>query len=440
MASLPLGETPLPAAPVLSGSAVHADRTALIAARGRGSLRLIMARCATRPFAWRMAIALAFVFALVRLINAYPLPHGLPAVRLSLTERPGIVSAPLGSEQTDLPALPGPGALLALDPDQARASNAAVAPQPFSEIAPPFRAAGMAADARGRAVDCLAAAAWYEAGDNPPGERAVAQVVLNRVRHPAFPKSVCAVVFQDSARSKACQFTFACDGSLSARVPGAAAWTRARAIALAALAGMVDSTVGLATHYHADYVVPRWRDSLVKMAAVGPHLFYRWPGTWGSLAALRPLPPGSDEPHVLSLARLSPAHVPALPDDDSVTQPRLAPPPPLATRALAEIAPAAKPTPTARLAADPIDLTLDPAAFPGSYAVRAYALCKDHPRCLVLGHTPTPGEAIPFLFLHDARKGVDTALWNCARTPRPDRSQCLPDPAATARLIVNWQR
>jgi spore germination cell wall hydrolase CwlJ-like protein len=49
------------------------------------------------------------------------------------------------------------------------------------------------------------------------------------------------------------------------------------AIALAA-GGAVDREVGLATHYHADYVVPRWRDSMVKMAQVGTHLFYRWPG------------------------------------------------------------------------------------------------------------------------------------------------------------------
>jgi len=435
--------------------------------RAPGPLRALIARCATRAFAWRLCIALAFVFGLLRLVGTYPLPpgrlpDGAPAVRLSLAEIQGAGSAPMADARSDWPALPSPTALLALAPDRARASNAAVAAQPVDEIAPAFRAAGMAADARQRAVDCLAAAAWYEAGDNPPGERAVAQVVLNRARHPAFPKSVCGVVFQDalsrdssrdssgdSGHTNACQFTFACDGSLMARTPGVAAWTRARAIALAALAGAVDGTVGLATHYHADYVVPRWRDSLVKLGNVGPHLFYRWPGIWGTLAVLRPLPPGNDEPHVLGLARLSPAHVPTLPEDDTVTQPRLAPsmitPPAIAgTRPLTDAAAATPhnaPTGTARTGAtaERIDLALDPTAFSGSYAVRAFGLCKDHPRCLVIGHSPAQPDAIPFLFLHDARKGVETALWNCATTPRPDHAQCLPDPAATARLIANWQ-
>src|SRR3546814_8022409 len=63
-----------------------------------------------------------------------------------------------------------------------------------------------------RATDCLAAAAWYEAGDDPSGERAFVQVVLNRLRHPAFPNTVCALVFQGSERVAGCQFTCSCDG------------------------------------------------------------------------------------------------------------------------------------------------------------------------------------------------------------------------------------
>ncbi|HEX2803361.1 MAG TPA: cell wall hydrolase, partial [Sphingomicrobium sp.] len=112
------------------------------------------------------------------------------------------------------------------------------------------------------------------------GERAVAQVVLNRVRHPAFPSSVCGVVYQGSTRVTGCQFTFTCDGSLQRR-PDSEGWARAKRIAQAALNGAVFGPVGLATHYHADYVLPYWASSLAKNAVVGAHLFYRWAGGWG---------------------------------------------------------------------------------------------------------------------------------------------------------------
>jgi spore germination cell wall hydrolase CwlJ-like protein len=414
------------------------------------ALGTIADRFATRALAWRVCVAVAFVIALMRMIGAFPLPHGSPVLRLSLTDSANNAARISQVASTRLPALPIPGALLAIDPDAARASNTAVATQPSTDSAPPFRVAGMPADAAQRASDCLAAAEWYEAGDNPPGERAVAQVVLNRARHPAFPKSVCGVVFQGADHANACQFTFACDGSIGVRTPGLAAWSRARAIALAALAGAVDGDVGVATHYHADYVVPRWRDSLVKLGVVGPHLFYRWPGYWGSLAVLRPLPWGSDEPHVLSLARLSPAHVATVPDDDAVTQPRANLP---ANASLANIPSTMA---AARLVGDGnglaprsgnartggttdrIEVVIDPAAFSGSYAVRAFGLCKDHPRCLVIGHNPATPDAVAFLLLHDAQKGVETALWNCARTVRSDTAQCLPDATKTARMVANW--
>jgi hypothetical protein len=112
----------------------------------------------------------------------------------------------------------------------------------------------------------------------------VAQVVLNRVRHPAFPKSICGVVYQGSERKTGCQFTFTCDGSL-ARVPVPALWARARAVATAALEGSVEPAVGTATHYHANWVVPYWASSLTRSADIGAHIFYRWNGFWGTPAA-----------------------------------------------------------------------------------------------------------------------------------------------------------
>src|SRR5690606_750773 len=109
----------------------------------------------------------------------------------------------------------------------------------------PFHYTGGEA-ALARATDCLAAAMIYEAGDDAVGERAVGQVVLNRLRHPAFPKTVCGVVFQGQERATGCQFTFTCDGAM-ARRPSAAAWERARGLASGMLAGDVYKPVGTST-------------------------------------------------------------------------------------------------------------------------------------------------------------------------------------------------
>jgi len=137
---------------------------------------------------------------------------------------------------------------------------------------------------RRRALLCMTQAIYYEAGFEPlEGRRAVAQVVINRMRHPAFPKSVCGVVYQ-GAREPVCQFSFVCDGSLYRR-PALGAWKEAERVAAAALDGFVDRSVGAATHYHADYVAPYWAPRLAKIVQIGAHIFYRWPGTWGSTAA-----------------------------------------------------------------------------------------------------------------------------------------------------------
>lgn len=151
--------------------------------------------------------------------------------------------------------------------------------------AQPFRL-GNALDAS-RDLDCLTQAAYYEArGEGRDGMRAVVQVVLNRVRHPAFPKSVCSVVFQGSARSTGCQFSFTCSGAMRGRV-NRAAWDRARNVASAALSGSVFAPVGNSTHFHTTAVSPRWGASLVRVTQVGDHLFYRFGGRAGSSSAFR---------------------------------------------------------------------------------------------------------------------------------------------------------
>ncbi len=156
---------------------------------------------------------------------------------------------------------------------------------PAGPAARPLRAAGSWLD-RSRALMCLTAAIYYEAATEPDGgQRAVAQVVLNRVAHPAYPSTVCGVVYQGSERPS-CQFSFACDGSM-ARRPMAVFWERARRVAADALAGNVYAPVGLATHYHTSAIHPYWADSLTFLGTIGAHRFYRWSGAAGRPAAFR---------------------------------------------------------------------------------------------------------------------------------------------------------
>ena len=214
-----------------------------------------------------------------------------------------------GTAQAAPPA-PPPMIVQPLAPDQALKVNAEIpvasGPNP---VAAPFVFKGNA-NARAQALNCLASAAYYEAGNqDADGERAVAQVVLNRVRHPAFPASICGVVYEGSTRTTGCQFTFTCDGSLNRR-PDADGWRRAMQIAEEALAGAVYAPVGWATHYHADYVVPYWASSMAKNAVVGAHLFYRWSGGWGQPAVFSKAY-GGHEPNAAALrtAALAVPHV-----------------------------------------------------------------------------------------------------------------------------------
>jgi spore germination cell wall hydrolase CwlJ-like protein len=148
----------------------------------------------------------------------------------------------------------------------------------------PFFGVATDASVQNRALTCMTQAVYYEAGFEPEaGKRAVAQVVLNRMRHPAFPKSVCGVVY-DGSQKRVCQFSFTCDGSLF-RAPAPAAWATAEAIAREALNGRIEPAVGYATHYHANYVSPYWAPKLTKLAQIGAHIFYRWPGGWGMPSA-----------------------------------------------------------------------------------------------------------------------------------------------------------
>ena len=170
--------------------------------------------------------------------------------------------------------------------------------------ASPFHLVADAAT-RERARGCLASAIYYEAADQPrPGREAVAQVVLNRVRHPNYPKSVCGVVYQGAPRP-GCQFTFACDGAL-ARAPQPRAWREALEIADRALDGFVAAEVGASTHYHALWVRPAWSAALRPTLRIAAHQFYRLPGGLGEAAALTGVYAGAEPAIDLHVAGAAP--------------------------------------------------------------------------------------------------------------------------------------
>lgn len=144
---------------------------------------------------------------------------------------------------------------------------------PALEPVSPFRLSG--ALEASRDLECLTQAVYYEArGETQAGQAAVAQVVLNRVRSPAFPKTVCGVVYQGAGR-RGCQFSFACNGAMRSGYEGRA-WRRAQKIATRALSGFVMSEVGNATHFHTTGVAPAWGPRLVRVGQVGMHVFYRF--------------------------------------------------------------------------------------------------------------------------------------------------------------------
>ena len=153
-------------------------------------------------------------------------------------------------------------------------------------VVQPFYLKGNALEQE-RAARCLTDAIYYEAANEPDqGQRAVAQVIVNRVRDPHFPKSVCGVVYQGWERTTGCQFSFVCDGSILRRHADPVAWARLRPIAVAALNGYVQPDVGTATHYYATYVRPNWVRSVAQVADIGKHVFCSWKGKAGHPSSL----------------------------------------------------------------------------------------------------------------------------------------------------------
>lgn len=374
----------------------------------------------------RLHIALAVVVALALL---GPLLVVLHAPRIAPADRAlaAIVHPKRVVPRTELPSV-DPVEIARLPMDRARAFNAAIpfvgGPNPAARA---FVLSGSEAD-RGRAIDCLAAATWYEAGDDAVGQRAVAQVILNRARHPAYPNSICGVVFQGQERRTGCQFTFTCDGAM-ARSPSPAAWARAQDIARRALSGEVYAKVGHSTHYHTDWVVPYWSASLDKVAEVHTHLFFRWTGWWGTPGAFRRTYAGA-EPVIAKMARLSPLHRVAVVEAGLSSVDGMIDP--------ASIPETAVPKPVTAGEPDTFHVALDRKLGEDGYAALAIRTCGDRPYCKFLGWTDprkvppagaTPStaqlEAMSFSYLRDQAQGYGKALWNCAEFRRASPVQCM---------------
>ncbi len=348
-----------------------------------------------------------------------------------------------------------PGATSAPDQgaqaDTARRINAGINLVANGRItAMPFLWAGSGVD-RERATDCLAATGYYEAGTRTTDQRAVMQVVLNRVRHQAFPHSVCGVVFQGSERATGCQFTFTCDGSMLRRQPSPAHWQQARLTALEMLTGQTDATVGHATHYHTDWVHPSWSGQMNKIAAIDSHLFFRWRGNFGEPRSFTARYSGG-EPLIARMAGLSIAHrgqTGALPEAQpaanlALTEPgQTAPASETAaigamTRPRSSLIPISEHLPDQAKApdSDVLLVALDKSTA-DAFARQAEQACAGKPSCRFLGWTnpahqasqfPISGRAIDMLSFSYVRQGPNdpgTARWNCQEIPRADQSQCL---------------
>ncbi|QUD89213.1 cell wall hydrolase [Phenylobacterium montanum] len=221
--------------------------------------------------------------------------QGMAPGAVALAQRHDPLSAAAHDAPTNL-QIASPAAVAGVTPAAQALAHPSVMrvslPAAAGPAARPFRLPTADTLQSARDLDCLTDAVYYEArGETAAGQAAVAQVVLNRVRHTGFPKSVCGVVFQGVSQD-GCQFSFACDGSMH-RPKEAEAWRRAEQVAARALTGFVMPAVGNATHFHAVGADPGWGPGLLRVAQVGLHVFYRFGGYNGAPASFKGQPQGS---------------------------------------------------------------------------------------------------------------------------------------------------
>lgn len=381
------------------------------------------------PLNRRIAVAILAFLPLVLLIWASLQFAPVAAAELDASKNPLFLS-----ELSSLPGSPDaatpvistlPGGTV-----DARALNAAI---PFFagkiDPAPAYRFNGGAADLT-NARDCLALAAMAEAGPNDDGQRAVMQVVLNRVRHPAFAKSICGVVFEGADRPTGCQFTFTCDGSLGRRY-AETSWEAARRRAEQALKGYVFKPVGSATHYHTDWVYPWWSPKLQKLAQVDTHLFLRWPGYWGSTASWRKGPSAAEPSFADLIARFGGGSAGVAEAALQAVQVNMPPLPTDTPKVMGGAVVMRLPSGKANF------VTVIPAAGAESALAMARKLCPESGTCRVMGWSdrslipaslplpPASRSGLQFSYSRDP-SGAEIALFNCETYPGQAREKCIP--------------
>lgn len=396
----------------------------------------------------RLAKFLLFLGPLLLLVAAGYLGN------LALQDTPvggGKGAAGTGDALAKSPPLPAvlPMEFKDVTPQDAVAINAKIAfstrPNPPAR---PFIFSGNEVD-RQRALTCLTATAYYEAGNDLVGASSVIQVVLNRVRHPVFPKTVCGVVFQGSERTTGCQFTFTCDGALN-RVPNPAIWNRLRGVASIALRGYVFATVGVSTNYHTNWVVPYWSGKMEKAAQVGTHLFFRWPGWYGEPRVFNGTSvPGEIIPDARIAKLVQIEEIPVDPLDLATINAENVPSSEQAK--VPNVTMADMQASRLRFADTTSNIFmvhLESQAFPGSYATMALSLCKDRPTCEVWGWTDS--RLVPmdqtislqarqwasFHFERSSAFPAGSARWNCAEFYRDRADQCLSGTSAPASRVT----
>lgn len=346
----------------------------------------------------------------------------------------------LAGNAAELPPIPSAGsptntaihANALVSPEDALAVNTArpnsSAPNPAAKA---FKASLLDVD-RSRALTCLAVAAVYEAGAKQGDQQAVMQVILNRVRHPAYPKTICGVVFQGAERSTGCQFTFTCDRSMLRWKPTARTLQQARTLASAMLDYRVDARVGLATHYHTNWVLPAWSPKLDKITSVETHVFLRWNGYWGQPGAFRGRHAGA-EPAIPRLSGIDPNHATVAADGEIVPAMLADGGVPVAQASIDNAAV----TPLSRTPLLIRVVALQPLNQPGRWALDAVRQCEGKSECRVVGwQDPAQAPADltaaslassppDFVYVQILRNRVQQAYWNCKTWPKSATGRCI---------------
>ncbi len=397
----------------------------------------------------RIAIGALIVLAAIGAAFAWAIwaSEGQPSLAELTGDAPRQAASLPPLPQVGLPgAVPDEDVLLDVTAETAQEMNAerAFSSDPIIAAKPYF--ARLEGIERERALHCLAIAGIFEAGGDLSDQEPVMQVVINRARHPAFPNSICAVVFQGAERRTGCQFSFTCDGSMLRRRPSAASLNRSMGLARRMLNGKVDGRVGLATHFHTDWVLPYWSSSLDKVAAVKTHIFFRWRGFWGTPRAFKNLTAGS-EPRIAQLASYTPAHsasdVGELPLDEAFLED-------MATgsdRDTSDMPPAAPVTAVPKLAGAQV-MTLPAGSLPGQWALTALERCDAKTQCRIAGWAGRPAPvrldraaltANPpdFVFVQDLPNRTQQPYWNCAKWPRVSTSRCIGNATQAAALLFD---